>query len=128
MNTVIVGLGSNIEPEENIQKARAILAQKYNVLAESYFEVTKPVGEIPQADFINGAVLLETELGVEQLKAALKNTESDLGRKETSDQKGGPRTIDLDIVTWNRSIIDQDFYKRDYLKKSVLELIPDLKY
>ena len=149
MNRVIVGLGSNIDPEKNIQKAKEILAKKYHILAESCFEATKPIGEIPQDDFtvsesqslfipiskidarsayfINGAVLLETKLSLNQLKTALKDTESDLGREEMNDHYG-PRTIDLDIIVWNKTIIDRDFHSRDYLKQSVLELIPDLKY
>ena len=50
-----------------------------------------------------------------------------MGRNRSHDQHG-PRTIDLDIVIWNEDIIDQDFYERNYLKESVLELIPNLNY
>ena len=127
MNRVIVALGSNIEPDKNIRKAKEILVQEYHVLAESCFKMTKPVGNFPQADFINGILLLETELDSEQFKAALKSIESQLGRGE-GHKPDSPRTIDLDIVRWNEAIVDQDFYERDYLKQSVLELIPDLKY
>ena len=127
MDRVIIALGSNINPNKNIQEAKKILTQEYNFLAESCFKMTKSVGSIQQADFINGALLLETELDSEQLKAALKNIESQLGRSEKHDH-GAPRTIDLDIVVWNETVVDQDFYERDYLKQSVLELIPNLKY
>ncbi len=125
MNRVIIGLGSNIKPNENIQQAREILAQKYQIVAESCFKVTKPVGTIKQADFINGSVLIETELNIDQLKSELGGIEKGLGRNRPRD-RFGPRTIDLDIVVWNENIIDQDFYERDYLKESVLELIPSL--
>ncbi len=124
MNRVIVGLGSNIEPGKNIHKAKAILAQGYNILAESHLAITNPVGEAEQSDFINGAILLETELNINQLETSLKKTESDFGENTHHDNK----PIDLDIVTWNREIIDPDFHNRDYLKQSVLELIPDLDY
>lgn len=127
MNRVIIGLGSNIDPNQNIREAKETLAQKFRLLAESCFTSTKPIGKIHQPDFINGTVLIETELSIGQLKKMLKTIESDLGRKETGN-RDGPRTIDLDIVVWNKSIMDQSFYERNYLKQSVLELAPDLKY
>ncbi len=127
MGRVIIGIGSNIEPDKNIQKAKKALAEKCTILAESNFIRTNPIGNSDQADFINGTVLLETELTVEQLTKDLKDIESSLGRGGDHEQYG-PRTIDLDIVVWNRSITDKDFYQRSYLKESVLELIPDLEY
>ena len=127
MNRVIIGLGSNIKPDQNIKQAREILAQKYRIIAESCFNVTEPVGTIKQADFTNGSVLIETELTIEQLKEELGRIEEDMGRNRLHDRYG-PRTIDLDIVIWNEEIIDQDFYERGYLKESVLELVPNLNY
>ena len=127
MNRVIIGLGSNIKPDQNIQQAREILAQKYRIVAESCFKLTEPVGKIKQADFINGSVLIETELNIDQLKSELGGIEKGLGRNRPHD-RFGPRTIDLDIVVWNEDIIDQDFYQRGYLKESVLELAPNLNY
>lgn len=127
MNHVIIGLGSNIESNQNIQRAREILAQKYHVVAESCFKVTKPVGKNEQADFINGSILIETKLAIRQLKTELDKIEKTMGRNRPHDRHG-PRTIDLDIVVWNENIIDRDFYDRNYLKESVLELVPDLKY
>ena len=127
MNRVIICLGSNIEPDQNIQQAKESLTQKYQVIAESCFKVTKSVGRIKQADFINGSVLIETPLTIEQLKTELGAIEKNMGRNPLHD-RDGPRTIDLDIVVWNENIIDQDFYNRDYLKEFVLELVPNLKY
>ena len=123
MNHVIIGLGSNIKPDQNIQQARNTLSQQYRVVAESTFKVTKPVGKIKQADFINGSVLIETDLPIDTLKSELEEVEKGMGRNRPHDRYG-PRTIDLDIVVWNSDIIDQDFYERDYLKEAVLELIP----
>ena len=90
-------------------------------------ETTKPIGPVAQDNFINGAVLLETALGMERLRTEFKEIESNLGRK-TTDDPSGPRTIDLDIIVWNGTVVDEDFYKRGYLRQSVLELIPDLPH
>ncbi len=126
MNQSIIGLGSNISPEANIAKARKRLKQDFKVLAESAFVTTRAVGVVHQPDFLNGAVLIETDLGLEPLKSRLKELEQTLGREEG--QHGfNPRTIDLDVVVFDGVLIDKDFYRRDFLRKSVLELAPELK-
>ncbi|VAX35152.1 2-amino-4-hydroxy-6-hydroxymethyldihydropteridinepyrophosphokinase [hydrothermal vent metagenome] len=127
MNEAIIGLGSNIDPQENMSKAKELLVKDYDVKAVSSFIRTKPVGMTNQPDFLNGAVLLKTELDQKQLNTAMKALELDLGRKSKG-QRFYPRTIDLDIVAWNGKIVDQDFYSRDYLKQTVLEVSPNLKY
>lgn len=127
MNKVIIGLGSNIDPHTNIAKARTLLAERFTVIKESAFIETEPVGYTDQDNFVNGAVFLETELDQQTLKATLSNMEDELGRIR-SEIKFGPRSIDLDIVVFNNTIVDQDFYERDFLKNSVLELIPNLEY
>lgn len=127
MNKVIVGVGSNIDPQENIAKARQMLADHFDVICESTFVRTRPIGYEQQADFINGAVLIQTDLGLEQLRESFKGIENMLGRERTA-EKFGPRTIDLDIVVWNDKVIDNDFYEREYLRNAVLELEPELKY
>lgn len=125
MNSAIIGLGSNIDAPNNILKAKSILAEHFKILKVSTFVSTKPVGHLQQPDFINGAVLLKTFLNLSQVKKTLKIIESQLGRRPSPD-KFGPRTIDLDIIVWNNQVIDQDFYNREYLRKSALELLPDL--
>ena len=127
MNKVVIGLGSNIEPQENIQKAKDLLTKHFNLINTSEFIQTKPIGYTEQDDFINGSVYVETDLGIDELTSKLKEFEIQLGRKK-SDIKFGPRTIDLDIIVFNNDIIDKDFYNREFLKNSVLELIPDLHY
>jgi len=126
MNTAIVGLGSNIHPEKNIERAIGLISQDHHVLKRSRFVKTKPVGYQTPSDFINGSILLETTLDYETLRKKLKKIEALLGRERKS-QKFSDRTIDLDIVVWNSKIMDQDFYTRDFVKKSVLELMPKLK-
>ena len=79
-----------------------------------------------QPDFYNGALLMETELEQQSLKMELKRIEDILGR-DRSLPKFGPRTIDLDILIWNKKVVDEDYYERDFLRKGVEEIIPDLE-
>ena len=127
MNTYIIGLGSNLEPGKNIVMAKTMIAQKFKVLAESKFVQTKPVGLANQPDFINGALLIESELSPPALRDYLKEIERNLGRQR-SFPKDGPRTIDLDLIVCNDKVVDQDFYERDFVKAAVLELSPQVKY
>lgn len=127
MHSAIIGLGSNIEAQRNIEKAKALLAKDLKIIAESRFLITKPLGKSDQADFLNGAILIETNLNVEELKDHLKTIETSLGRVK-ADNDFGPRTIDLDILVWGNKIIKKDFYERDFVRTSVLELKPQLKF
>jgi 2-amino-4-hydroxy-6-hydroxymethyldihydropteridine diphosphokinase len=128
INTVIIGLGSNIDPVFHIAEAKKYLARHCSLIKESRFVKTKPVGRCDQADFLNGAVMIQTDDVLPVFKAALKQLERQLGRTRKAANLYGPRTIDLDIIVWNRTIIDQDFYHRDFVRQSVLELLPDLRY
>ena len=56
MNTCIIGLGSNIDPQKHIHEARKILGSRFKILKESKFVSTKPVGVVHQSDFLNGAL------------------------------------------------------------------------
>lgn len=127
MNRAVVGVGSNINPLENIQSARRLIAEQFSLIAESAFKVTKPIGVVNQPDFINGAYLIETCQDIASVKHTLKKIEHLVGRKKEV-KKSGPREIDLDIVIWNNSIVDDDFYSRDFLRNATLELVPDLSY
>jgi 2-amino-4-hydroxy-6-hydroxymethyldihydropteridine diphosphokinase len=118
---VIIGIGSNISPEENIQLALELLAEKVIIDRISAMVRTKPIGIADQPDFLNGAVKITTSLSPEELRLLLKQTEDRIGRDRTQ-SRYGPRTIDLDIVIWNDEIVDPDYYTRDFLQKAVDEI------
>ncbi|MEL0342622.1 MAG: 2-amino-4-hydroxy-6-hydroxymethyldihydropteridine diphosphokinase [Deltaproteobacteria bacterium] len=123
---VVIGLGSNIDPEANLEQAVQELKSRFKVSKRSQWTRTKPIGIQDQPDFYNGALLLETELEQQSLKKELKRIEDILGR-DRSLPKFGPRTIDLDILIWNKKVVDEDYYERDFLRKGVEEIIPDLE-
>ena len=121
MNAVIIGIGSNIDAESNISKMLKILKEHVEIVKVSEMIKTKPIGIENQPDYTNGAVKISTELNKEDLTVLLKAIEDKMGRDRTV-AKFGPRTIDLDIVVWNGEIVDNDYYTRDFLQKSVSEL------
>jgi len=117
----IIGIGSNIEPEQNTAAALFFLRQEQELIAISSFIKTSPIGIPDQPDFLNGAAKVLTEMEMAEFKDYLKNIEDRL-RRDRATPKDGPRTIDLDLVKWNGEIIDQDYYKRDFLKTVVDEV------
>lgn len=120
-NIVILGIGSNINAETNISKMLEVLGKEVEILKVSSLLKTKPIGIENQPDFTNGAIKIQTSLNREELNQLLKSVEDGLGR-DRSAPKFGPRTIDLDIVVWNGEIVDEDYYTRDFLRKSVQEI------
>jgi len=125
MNTTVIGVGSNINPSQNIQLARQRINVHHKILKESQFIQTKPVGFSDQPDFTNGVILIVTHMELNDLKDWLKSIEKELGRKR-SPNKFGPRTIDLDVLIWNDKIIDEDVYLRDFLKDAIRQICPNI--
>lgn len=123
-NKAIISLGSNIDPGKNIPEAKLRIAEITQVLSESRFVQTKPLGIVSQPDFINGALLVETDWTMEELALQLKKIEKDMGRIRTQD-KFGPRTIDLDVVVWNGVVVDEDVRRRAYLAESISKIWPE---
>jgi len=124
-NDVIVGLGSNINPLANIEKAIAKIKARFSAIACSPLVKTEPIGFKAQAHFQNGAVRFKTDLSASELKDWLLGVETALGRVRTQN-KNGPRTIDLDILVWNGKIVDEDVEERDFLKNAIETLQPGL--
>lgn len=121
MNDCIIGIGSNLDADRNIREMLLLLAYEVEIIQVSQMIQTKPIGIVEQPDFTNGAVLIRTEMSLKALTLYLKKLEDQMGR-DRSQPKFGPRNIDLDILTWNNAIVDQDYYSREFLRNLAFEL------
>ena len=126
MNLAVIAVGSNINPVKNVQGALARIAARHRILARSRLRRTEPIGPKDQPDFLNGALLVETQMDRRALRGWLRHVEADLGRVRAA-EKSGPRTIDLDIVVWNGRIVHEDVRERDFLRCAVAQVCPDLE-
>lgn len=117
----IIGIGSNIEPEQNIAATLFFLRTEQEFVSVSSLINTSPIGIPDQPDFLNGAAKVFTEMELTDFQCYLKSMEDRLNRDRTI-PKYGPRTIDLDIVIWDGEIIDPEYYSRDFLKTAVDEI------
>ena len=119
---VIIAVGSNIEPERHVAEAARVLETEQRLIARSAFRRTAPVGYTDQADFLNGAFLIETDLDPNALKAYLRGVEERLGRVR-GPVRAGPRTIDLDITVWDGQIVHNDYHAHNHTRIPVDELL-----
>lgn len=105
-----VGLGANLgEREATIRRALDLLAAEpgVEVAAVSTLRETDPVGYADQPRFLNGAAALETTLPARELLGLLLSVERALGRDRSGEARFGPRTIDLDLLLFGDTVIDE---------------------
>ncbi|MCM8528093.1 MAG: 2-amino-4-hydroxy-6-hydroxymethyldihydropteridine diphosphokinase [Lentisphaeraceae bacterium] len=131
MTKAYIGLGSNIQPERFILMALERLNQKLKIVSISSFYRTKAVGTaLGQDDFINGMILVETDLSAQQLKySVLREIEYELGRLKEM-PKHAPRNMDLDLVIFGDEFIEElnipekDLLNRPYVYVPLLDIDP----
>ncbi|MHB9032453.1 MAG: 2-amino-4-hydroxy-6-hydroxymethyldihydropteridine diphosphokinase [Anaerolineae bacterium] len=109
-NLAYISLGSNIEPQLNLGRAVSLLKGRFQVWAFSAVYESPAVGSENQANYLNAALLIETEAGPAALQAALRELESGLGRVREAD-KYAARTIDLDLALYNDAVLDIEGHK-----------------
>ncbi|WP_260735960.1 2-amino-4-hydroxy-6-hydroxymethyldihydropteridine diphosphokinase [Tunturiibacter lichenicola] len=100
-----IGCGSNLEStfgdrEANLQEAIRLIRPLGEVRAVSSFYDTEPVGLLAQPRFLNGALLLETDLEPLALLRELLAVERAMGRDRVGAVAKGPRVIDLDLLLY----------------------------
>jgi 2-amino-4-hydroxy-6-hydroxymethyldihydropteridine diphosphokinase len=134
VTTAYVGVGSNLRPEVSIVAALDRLMQSVRVTDSSTFYRTPALNRPGTPDFLNGVWRLETGLDARALKfTVLRRIEDELGRTRTADRYA-PRTIDLDLLVYGASVIndadlrvpDPDIRVRAFIACPLLELAPEL--
>ena len=130
----VVALGSNMEdPEAQVRRGFADLASLPDtwVTARSSLHRTAPVGYADQPEFINACALIETRLAPRALLDGLLAIERAHGR--VRDVPNGPRTLDLDIVLYGATTVDEPGLKiphpraheRAFVLAPLVEVWPD---
>ena len=105
MHLVFIALGSNLgDRAANLQAAIEALEPEVHTLKCSPVYETPPWGYSDQPQFLNQVVEAETDLSPVALLECMKKIEVQLGRQETF--RFGPRLIDLDIIFYDREVID----------------------
>ncbi|GEM_PF-2631801 len=127
---VVVGLGGNIGATlEIFSQVLGDFRQKFTVAAISELYRSAPIGP-DQADFLNGALLLNFEGDLEALLVQLHELEAKYRR--VREFRWGPRTLDLDIL-WAGERMHQsctlvvphrELLQRSFALLPLLDLVP----
>lgn len=107
MPTALIALGSNVgERAQNLGRAvQAIAGLPGTCLASvSSWHRTSPIGGPPgQGEFLNGAIVVETNMPAPELHQALKQIEHEAGRKPSA--RWAERLLDLDLLLYGDQVI-----------------------
>lgn len=91
---------------ENLKKARYSISNSAGkITAFSSVYKTAAWGKHDQPDFYNQILRIETPLNPHQLLTEVLSIEAKIGRQR--DQKWGPRIIDIDILFYGNSILNE---------------------
>ena len=104
MAQVYVSLGSNVDRENRLRQAMALLRECFDDIEMSPVYDSVAVGFVG-SNFLNLVAGFDTELGVEAVATAFHNIENQLGR-DRSLPKFASRSIDLDILVYDDLILN----------------------
>ncbi len=131
-----LGLGSNVGGRAAHLRAAVEMLRERGVEVEAVSSAyeTEPVGEVlDQADFLNAAIRIRTELEPEALLDACKQVEAERGRALDA-PRHSPRPLDVDLLLLGDLEIETDrltlphpeVTSRRFVLAPLLELNPDL--
>jgi len=134
MAKVYLGLGSNINPEENLRYGIRELGAQFGTLELSNVYRNASVG-FDGDDFMNLVAGLETDASPAQLHAMLKEIDGLVGRKR-GESRYAPRTLDIDLLLYDDRVLDEppvqiprsDILNYSFVLGPLAEIAPELRH
>ena len=134
MPRAFLGVGSNLgDRHSNLAQALDSLKKikGISVIHASSVRETAPVGGPPQGKYLNAVWEIQTDLTARHLLNALLELEVGMGR--TRSVPNAPRTLDLDILFYDREIVREPgleiphprLHERAFVLGPLSELAPD---
>ena len=127
-----LSLGSNVgDRKAHFEAAIPLIADDDPYRLSNVYE-TEPVGGVPQDDFWNMVVELQTDASPRALLARARLAEE--SRQRTRDTRWGPRTLDVDVLLVGDERSDDPeivvphprMYERSFVLIPLHELAPEL--
>ena len=131
MTTVLLSLGSNLQPQHYLQAAVAVLRERFGSISVSPAYRTPAVG-FDGPDFLNNAVMLDTDLPLGELDDWLHAVEDAHGR-DRSGPRFSDRTLDIDVVYYGDLVVEGPGHlriprpelKHAFVLKPLADIAPD---
>ena len=131
-----MGLGGNVgDSRATLDRAVAMLndGRDIKVLARSSDYQTPPWGVESQAPFVNLCLAVETTLAPRQLLSRIHEVEQSLGRDRARETRWGPRTCDIDILSYGNTALNEPdltlphprMFERGFVLMPLAEIAPD---
>jgi len=139
MAIVYLSLGSNKGDRIGyVQQATSLLGaiDGVHIIRTSAFYETEPWNMTSDTWFVNAVVELKTTLPADILLSECQRIEKQLGREREREDAYDDRTIDIDILFYNKEIINESnliiphkyVHLRAFTLVPLLELIPDFEH
>jgi 2-amino-4-hydroxy-6-hydroxymethyldihydropteridine diphosphokinase len=126
-NKVILSLGSNLDDSITILKnainelKKIITIDKISALA-----ITEPIAKTKQNNYYNIVLSANTKYEPYELLKRIHKIEKLFGRKRETNERNLPRTLDIDIIQYNKLVIESDEltlpHPRAHQRNFVIEL------
>lgn len=131
---IILALGTNIEPREQYLKDALRKIEENNLKIKKLSSVyeTPAWGEVADQNFLNMCIEIETSLEAYELLDTIQKIELELGRIRK--EHWGNRTIDIDIITYNNLVFNDDrlivphkyTHERNFVLAPLVEMYGDI--
>jgi 2-amino-4-hydroxy-6-hydroxymethyldihydropteridine diphosphokinase len=136
MASAVIALGGNVgDVRTTFKKAIGNICgmAQAALLKRSSDYATPPWGNEDQARFINACIEIDTGLDPHALLFVLHKVEQKFGRDRATEQRWGPRTLDLDLIAYDEVSIDKPeltlphprLFERAFVLVPLAEIAPD---
>ncbi|MBT8100152.1 MAG: 2-amino-4-hydroxy-6-hydroxymethyldihydropteridine diphosphokinase [Gammaproteobacteria bacterium] len=134
MNTVFLGLGSNIDAEENLRLGVRELSNRYGELTLSPVYRSAPLG-FEGEDFLNMVVAMQTDRAAAAINDDIDEIHGLAGRERSSDRFVS-RPLDIDLLLYGDAEINEgkvrvprsDILEYSFVLAPLADLAPELKH
>lgn len=132
MAKILLGLGSNVDPENNLaQGIHALRALDAQLTCSPVYQ-SRAEG-FDGDDFLNLVVLLDFEISLEQLSTGIASIEERFGR-DRNEPRFSAKTLDIDILLFNNlvgqfgriTLPREEITANAFVLKPLADLSPDL--
>jgi 2-amino-4-hydroxy-6-hydroxymethyldihydropteridine diphosphokinase len=137
MAGAFIALGGNVgDVRTALSQAISQLCEGSHVTlkARSSDYQTPPWGVTEQPPFINACIEVDTRLSPRGLLDRIHEVERAFGRDRHREERWGPRTVDIDILTYDNVTMDEErltlphprLFERAFVLVPLVEIAPDL--
>jgi 2-amino-4-hydroxy-6-hydroxymethyldihydropteridine diphosphokinase len=130
MPEVLIGAGSNADPERKLRFALAELERRFGTLRSSSAYRSAAAGA-PGADYLNLVAAVHTQLAVDAVREELRAIETLAGRSRSN---AAVCTLDLDVLTYGcrvdaeRRLPRPGLFTAPFVLVPLVELAPELEH